>query len=265
MSTTSDSRRHSSEADEPSERSRDETRRLADDAEERIERRGEQPGRPQREAADQAKNVADPGPKEQAENVADAGPKEDAGAEKLQSSGDEALSGYAYSMATLMRRLAGGLRESDIDDFAKELSEYARRSPGVFLAGSVALGFGVTRFLKASSGRSDDLDQRYELDYEDYDYDYEEDYDFDTAFEPSPPPEVSRRGTDEPRPAETNDPGAPERGSAAPSSAGRSPTAGEGDGARQATEGEHSPAAAGMPSERAPGNGTATHGGNADG
>jgi hypothetical protein len=48
-----------------------------------------------------------------------------------------------------MRQLAGGLRERDIDDFARELADLARRNPGVFLAGSVALGFGIARFFKA--------------------------------------------------------------------------------------------------------------------
>jgi hypothetical protein len=41
------------------------------------------------------------------------------------------------------------LRERDIEQFAGELATIARRNPGVFLAGSVALGFGVARFFRA--------------------------------------------------------------------------------------------------------------------
>jgi hypothetical protein len=52
-----------------------------------------------------------------------------------------------------MRQLAGGLRERDVEQFAIELGSLARRNPGVFLAGSVALGFGVARFFKASAPR----------------------------------------------------------------------------------------------------------------
>jgi hypothetical protein len=50
-----------------------------------------------------------------------------------------------------MRQLSGGLRERDVDEFARELGALARRNPGMFLAGSVALGFGVARFFKARS------------------------------------------------------------------------------------------------------------------
>jgi hypothetical protein len=70
-------------------------------------------------------------------------------ADELDGDGDGALSGFGHSVASLMRQLAGGLRERDVDDFARELAALARRNPGVFLAGSVALGFGIARFFKA--------------------------------------------------------------------------------------------------------------------
>lgn len=72
-------------------------------------------------------------------------------AEELDGDGGDSLSGFGHSAATLMRQLAGGLRERDVDEFARELGSLARRNPGVFLAGSVALGFGVARFFKARS------------------------------------------------------------------------------------------------------------------
>jgi hypothetical protein len=70
------------------------------------------------------------------------------------------------------------LRERDIDDFATELGQLARRNPGVFLAGSVALGFGIARFFKARSPQArgpgdaswrtgtprSDVDERYDMD-----------------------------------------------------------------------------------------------------
>ncbi len=57
-------------------------------------------------------------------------------------------------MANVMRQLAGGLRERDVEAFAHELGALARRNPGVFLAGSVALGFGMARFFKARAPQS---------------------------------------------------------------------------------------------------------------
>lgn len=75
-------------------------------------------------------------------------------AEQLEEDGDNAISGFGHSVASLMRQLAGGLRERDVEDFARELATLARRNPGVFLAGSVALGFGIARFFKARSPQS---------------------------------------------------------------------------------------------------------------
>jgi hypothetical protein len=70
-------------------------------------------------------------------------------AEELEGDGEGAISGFGRSVASLTRQLAGGLRERDIEEFARELATLARRNPGVFLAGSVALGFGIARFFKA--------------------------------------------------------------------------------------------------------------------
>src|SRR5690606_18228543 len=77
---------------------------------------------------------------------------------------DDAMAGYGRSMAELMRRFAGGLREHEIEEFAGQLAGFARRNPASFLAGSVALGFGVSRFLKATSARAVD---EYEDDFDD--------------------------------------------------------------------------------------------------
>lgn len=70
-------------------------------------------------------------------------------ADELDGDGDGGMSGFGHSAATLMRQLAGGLRERDVEEFARELGSLARRNPGLFLAGSVALGFGIARFFKA--------------------------------------------------------------------------------------------------------------------
>src|SRR5690349_11023200 len=58
-------------------------------------------------------------------------------ADDLEGDGDNAISGFGRSVASLMRQLAGGLRERDVAEFAGELAQLARRNPGVFLAGSV--------------------------------------------------------------------------------------------------------------------------------
>lgn len=93
---------------------------------------------------------------EGAERVASA---VDRTADALEEDGDNAISGFGHSVASLMRQLAGGLRERDIDDFARELADLARRNPGVFLAGSVALGFGIARFFKARVPQSSSMNR----------------------------------------------------------------------------------------------------------
>lgn len=64
-------------------------------------------------------------------------------------SGQNPISDLGRNLADAIRRLAGGTREHDVELIARELGQLARRKPGVFLAGSVALGFGLARFLKA--------------------------------------------------------------------------------------------------------------------
>jgi hypothetical protein len=83
---------------------------------------------------------------DRADRLADA---VDRTSDELHEDGDGAVSGFGHSIASLMRQMSGGLRERDIEQFARELGDLARRNPGVFLAGSVAAGFGIARFFKA--------------------------------------------------------------------------------------------------------------------
>jgi hypothetical protein len=133
------------------ERAKRQTEELAGVARER--------GREQLEGA--KRDVAD-----RAERSADA---VESTAEQLEQNGGGALGGYGKSLAEMMRQLAGGLRERDVDEFARELSTFARRHPGAFLAGSVALGFGISRFLKASTQRSHH-DYADDVDYDEREY-----------------------------------------------------------------------------------------------
>lgn len=104
----------------------------------------------------------------------------DATADDLESDGgNEALSGYGHSMAAMVRRFAGGLRENEIEEFAGEIAGYARRNPASFLAGSVALGFGLSRIVKSSSSRGDEES----FGAEDFGLDEDESYDLEARQE----------------------------------------------------------------------------------
>ncbi|WP_258190164.1 hypothetical protein [Stutzerimonas azotifigens] len=67
---------------------------------------------------------------------------------------DSGLSHYVSDMAQTMVRFADDLRGKSADDLLRDVNTLARNNPALFIAGSVALGFGLTRFAKASSHRT---------------------------------------------------------------------------------------------------------------
>lgn len=66
------------------------------------------------------------------------------------------LSQHFVRLADGMARVASGLREKSGDDLVREVGRLARENPTVFVAGAVALGFGLTRFGRASARRDAD-------------------------------------------------------------------------------------------------------------
>lgn len=61
------------------------------------------------------------------------------------------LSQYVSDMADGMTRFADGLRHKSGDEIARDVGRIARENPALFIAGSVAIGFGLSRFARASS------------------------------------------------------------------------------------------------------------------
>lgn len=47
--------------------------------------------------------------------------------------------------------VAQKMRSTDIEEVARQTSDFARRNPLLFIGGAVALGFAATRFLKSSA------------------------------------------------------------------------------------------------------------------
>jgi hypothetical protein len=60
------------------------------------------------------------------------------------------LANYATQFSSTVSTLAARLRDGNLDELIDETRALARRNPGLFLAGGVALGFALSRFLKAS-------------------------------------------------------------------------------------------------------------------
>lgn len=73
-------------------------------------------------------------------------------ADQIEDDGGDALglSHYVTDIAQSMTTLASDMRGKSIDQLLQQAGKLARDNPALFITGSVALGFGLSRFLKAS-------------------------------------------------------------------------------------------------------------------
>jgi hypothetical protein len=72
---------------------------------------------------------------------------------QLRSEGKETPAKLTDQTAERAERLGSYLRDSDADRILGDVEAFARRQPWAFAAGGLALGFVLSRFLKASSSR----------------------------------------------------------------------------------------------------------------
>jgi hypothetical protein len=64
------------------------------------------------------------------------------------------LSDYAGQLANGMKTFAENIRSKNLDELLNDTQQLARKNPGLFFIGSVAIGLGISRFVKASGERS---------------------------------------------------------------------------------------------------------------
>ena len=64
------------------------------------------------------------------------------------------MSEYVTELAESLGRLSSSMRDKSGDDLLKEVTRLARDNPALFVTGSIAVGFGLSRFAKASTARS---------------------------------------------------------------------------------------------------------------
>jgi len=89
-------------------------------------------------------------------------------ASALKSAGDEfggqsTLGTYANQLADSIGRFGTRLREGSLEDLASDMQAAARRNPGLFVVGGLALGILLARVVKASAPET----ETYEGDYDD--------------------------------------------------------------------------------------------------
>nr|WP_051231800.1 hypothetical protein [Stutzerimonas azotifigens] len=77
-----------------------------------------------------------------------------AAATELENQDRPGLSQYVTSAAQYLSEFADDVRAKNADELFHDVTRMARNNPGLFIAGSVALGFGLMRFAKASSERA---------------------------------------------------------------------------------------------------------------
>lgn len=72
-----------------------------------------------------------------------------AAAEELQDDDIAGLSRHVADMAGGLSRLSDGLREKSVEQILGDVRRVARENPTLFIAGSIAIGFGISRFARA--------------------------------------------------------------------------------------------------------------------
>lgn len=117
----------------------------------------EELGRKAREVGEQAKVQARSAIDQQARSAADKlddiADSVKAAADRLQQDDDTGLSQYVSGMAGSLGELADGLRSKNVDELVRDVRQMAQRNPALFITGSIAVGFGLARFARASSHR----------------------------------------------------------------------------------------------------------------
>lgn len=92
----------------------------------------------------------------------------DAAAENLDDQDRQGLARYARELSSNLAAAAGQLEGRSVDELANDAKRLARNNPALFMLGSIAVGFGLSRFFKASADRdhSDSDDANWNDDFQ---------------------------------------------------------------------------------------------------
>lgn len=78
------------------------------------------------------------------------------------------LSEYVSDLASRMSELSSTLRTKSVDEVFQDLGRIARENPALFVTGSLAIGFGISRFARASQGKAQHESDHYDPGTGDY-------------------------------------------------------------------------------------------------
>jgi hypothetical protein len=123
-----------------------------DDARRAVERGKEEAKRTGEDVKHRAEERAEAGRREAASQADALSHAMESAASTLRDEDKEALSEIARRAGDSLGTLANRLHDRSIDDLVRDARRLARDNPSLFMMGSIALGFGLSRFWKASGG-----------------------------------------------------------------------------------------------------------------
>lgn len=106
-----------------------------------------------REAGDKAREKAEAGQNRVADEADALSDAIDAAASSLDDHDREGLARYARELSSNLASAAGQLEGRSVDELAQDAKRLARNNPALFMLGSIGVGFGLSRFFKASAER----------------------------------------------------------------------------------------------------------------
>lgn len=106
------------------------------------------------EATQQAKQAAEARKANVAESISGVARALQSTATNLEGEQQDAFARLAYDASSRLQSLSSSLRDKDVDGLRRDAESFARARPALFIGGCVALGFALSRFLKASASRA---------------------------------------------------------------------------------------------------------------
>lgn len=108
------------------------------------------------EAGAEAREQAEAGQHRVADEASAVSEAIDAAASQLDKQDREGLARYAREMSRNLAKAAGQLENRSVEELSNDAKRLARDNPALFMAGSIAIGFGLSRFFKASTEHSNE-------------------------------------------------------------------------------------------------------------
>lgn len=106
-----------------------------------------------REVGERARDKAESGQRGLADGADSLSDAIDAAASKLDDHDRAGLARYARDLSGHLADAAGRIEGRSVDELANDARRLARNNPALFMIGSIAIGFGLSRFFKASAER----------------------------------------------------------------------------------------------------------------